>query len=393
MSTLFACKNDEKFSYTEEQINSLGLNATDKTDTNRDFITPINLDPLLKSKAFDFGSLVKEIKVIPLETNNKSLLDNVRDIIVSESNIYVYDDFKGGGIVIFDRKGKFIKRISNGRGPGEISGIYNVSYDEIKKEILVYQHPYILFYDSKGEFLKQKRVPLGFHDFTNIENGYILKTFDSQGNEHLKSFKNYNLLITDKDFKVKNVGLPISDIGINLSFPNCLSKQKDKVSITHRFVDTIYSYNSKKGVLMAQYALNYKKKIPNNFLEYPWKKFVDAATSNDYYFFLGEYLESYTHQFFIMNSYHVGKQNIIYRNKKTGELRGGTTANFDSGEIPFIAFPTSTYEDSFVSLHYINKKDNFQTNSSIISNEDKLKLKNITENDNPLLVFFKLKNF
>ena len=70
------------------------------------------------------------MKLILLETTDESLLDAIYKVIVTKSNIYIHDRLKGGGIAIFDNNGNFIKRISNGRGPGELVRLYDIDFDE-----------------------------------------------------------------------------------------------------------------------------------------------------------------------------------------------------------------------------------------------------------------------
>ena len=44
-----------------------------------------------------------------LETSDSSLVDNIYKVIVTDSMIYIFDDYKGGGLVLFNSNGKFIK--------------------------------------------------------------------------------------------------------------------------------------------------------------------------------------------------------------------------------------------------------------------------------------------
>ena len=69
----------------------------------------VNLNAFLKIESFNLESLIKDIHLVSLETNDESLLDVIYKIIVTDSNIYIHDRFKGGGIVIFDNKQQFGK--------------------------------------------------------------------------------------------------------------------------------------------------------------------------------------------------------------------------------------------------------------------------------------------
>jgi hypothetical protein len=73
-------------------------------------------------------------------------------------------------------------------------------------------------------------------------------------------------------------------------------------------------------------------------------------------------------------------------------MTGGTHANFNRSEIPSIGFPVAVSGDWFISAYYLDDKNTYLINSSIISKEDKEKIKNLKEDDNQILAFFKLKD-
>ena len=117
-----ACVNQRNKTshYTEDQIASLSLDSTTLLKVETKSLLTVDLNPFLKKQEYDLGSLIDEVKLIPLETTDESLVSSIYKIIVTGSNIYIYDKFKGGGIIIFDKGGKFVKRIPYGQGPGEI---------------------------------------------------------------------------------------------------------------------------------------------------------------------------------------------------------------------------------------------------------------------------------
>lgn len=208
-------KEEKKSRYSEKQVGSLKLGTTKRLRVVTDSVIKVDLNPFLKKKSFDFGSLIKEVKLTPLETTDESLLDDVLKIHVSDSNIFIYDKFKGGGIVLFERNGKFIRRIPNGKGPGELIRLYDIGFDKHKNELIAYQHSFFSFFTRSGEFIRRVRLPFSFYNFTVVPEGYVFKSLDRQGNEHLGSLKDHTLLITDKNFKLKSAGLPCTPSNIN----------------------------------------------------------------------------------------------------------------------------------------------------------------------------------
>lgn len=171
--------------------------------------------------------------------------------------------------------------------------------------------------------------------------------------------------------------------------------KNNSIHVTQRFTDTIYDYISETNQLKAKYILDYnKKKIPESYLRAATQsEFRNSVSQNDYFFFLGKYNHNGSHNIFYLNNRHKGLQTIVYRDDKSGNLRGGTNADYNINEIPPIAFPRTAAGEYFVSIYYPNGKEPFISNSAIISGEDKQRLKSLTINDNPVLVFFKLKNF
>ena len=86
-------------------------------------------------------------------------------------------------------------------------------------------------------------------------------------------------------------------------------------------------------------------------------------------------------------------RSIVYRDKRTGKSFGGAEALLDLQEIPPVAFPKSVYGDEFISLYYPDKQVSTLSKSSMVSTPDKALVTRWKEEDNPILVLFKLKDF
>ena len=390
------CGNrQENNRYTQAQIESLQLNNTKVLKANTDSLITIDLNPFLKQKHFNFDSLVEEMKLIPLETTDESLLDDFRKVVITPSHIYIHDDFKGGGIVIFDKEGDFIKRISNGRGPGELVRLYDIDFDEKNNQLVAYQHSYLLFFTPSGEFIRQQQLPFGFFNFAVNPEGYVFKTLDREGNEHLEDLSDNTLLITDKKFEVKSAGIPKPHNQVAYSGDHYLCKNEE-LYISHRFTDTIYQYSSLDNQLKARYLLDYSsKKLPERYTINSSKKFEDFIRKNDYFFYIAQYGITASHDVFLLENWHKVLRTIVYRDKRSGNLIGGTNADFNWNETPGTAFPRWVSGEYFVSAYLPTSDENdiFTSNSTIISAEDKARAKGLDENSNPVLVLFKLKRF
>jgi hypothetical protein len=357
-TVIIGCANPENSNlrFSEEQIASLHLDSTTILQVEIDSIEIVDLNPFLKEQNFDFGSLVKEVKLIPLETTNESLVDGIYKIIVTESHIYIYDRFKGGGLIIFDNEGKFVKRITHGQGPGEINRLYDICYDKDNNELVAYQHSFLYHYTTSGQFIRRERLPFGFYNFTAIPDGYVFKALDRQGNDHLGLLKDYTLFITDKKFKLKSVGMPYPPSDVSYGGYNFLYNSNNAIKITQKFTDTIYQYINETNQFKARYVMDYsKKKLPKRYLQGTEQEFENAISQNDYYYYLGEYFETKSHHvFFLINNY-IELNTIIYRDKKSGHLAGGTGVNVITNEMLSIGFPIATSDNYFICTHIPEK--------------------------------------
>ncbi|MDR2469940.1 MAG: hypothetical protein LBD27_05605 [Tannerella sp.] len=115
------------------------------------------------------------------------------------------------------------------------------------------------------------------------------------------------------------------------------------------------------------------------------KLFYGFLKRNSGYYYLGEYFDAESQL-----------KTIIYRDKKSGNLQGGTYGICDGiYGMPSMSSPVSVSGTYFISLHFPNRNDVFlsNVNSTIVSDEDRQKILNLAEDDNPVLVFYSLKDF
>ena len=394
---LVACDNNtpEEVRFTEQQIESLHLSGTQVLEPQTDSIIHINLTPFLGKREFDFGNIVKEVKIVPLETTKNSLLDGIYKVITTDEYIYIMDNFKGKSLIIFTKEGKFIKRLSHGQGPGELQRLYDIDYDFQTNELIAYQHSFFLFFDKEGNFLRQERLPINFDNFISLDNGYILRTAPVQGNTHLDDKEGYTFLFTDKIFTLKSVAVYQPKDIKAMSAHTYLYKNDSLITLAGRYSDSIYKYDAKKNKLYTEFVLDYDKKLPKKYLYGEnFRVFQEVTKNNDYYFNIGEYFETFSQNvFFLWNNY-INLQTIVYRDKKTGNMIGGTSAMLNLEEVPAFNFPIGVDKNYFVSVYnpYINRYEKLK-NSKLISEADKEKIKQFKDDDNPMLVYFTLKEF
>ena len=119
---------------------------------------PVNVyqdEPILLSE------ISERIDVIELETTDNSLIGggNSNRVLLYKDYILFFDGFAvDPKILLFDNKGKFIRRISKrGQGPGEHTALYDVVADFENNRIYIQTltSKKIICYDFEGNFIKE----------------------------------------------------------------------------------------------------------------------------------------------------------------------------------------------------------------------------------------------
>lgn len=319
---------------------------------------------------------INEAFVVKLETNDNCLLGMGGKFFFSNNKIFI----KQETIYIFDFDGHFINKLSIGNGPSEVSNIKAADFDEEKNELLVYQEPYIKFYSPDGVFLREQKIPYYFTSIKSVKDGYILQS--DAGQMGYKKQSDATFLFVDKDF---NIVFPRFDVVKRAAYydiENIYHNYEKNITIIPRNNDTIYQ--------LINNAL-----VPIYYIDYSSDKFDNTITNINSYFkemhlhyYWSKYLETSKHQFF---SFTKNSNYYVLRDKSNGKLLAGSYYSINA---LFSIAADATYNDYFVSCRNYWDIDNEEyENLSIFSKEDVLKIRNLTEDDNPLLIFFKLKPF
>lgn len=225
-------------------------------------------------KLSDYAS---DIQYIPLETNEKSILGNIRDIAYEGGKIYVLDN--NNVIKIFENSGKYLSTIDrSGRGPQEYNRISSFKPAAQDKGVYVLDNSGDLFlYDHDGLFIEKRSFPkkegMRFSSFVFIDSCILTATHSmgvgmnaiSVGNVDYDVFLFNNSLdtIAVKSFsqaggiKTTMSGGQIASIEIFIKYIY-LSEYGNQTSFLSHNLDTIFTVN-KEGIFKDAYLLNYGK--------------------------------------------------------------------------------------------------------------------------------------
>jgi len=139
----------------------LTVSCNNKKNTHS-FSFPLNVIPVEKTvgnyNILNLSEYVTDIKYIPLETNDASLISRIHQIIYENEKILILDFTEGPKkCYLFDNNGKFCQKIGQrGQGPDDYLYINNVSmYDNF---IYLMDVRKIFIYDTNGSLIEKNNL-------------------------------------------------------------------------------------------------------------------------------------------------------------------------------------------------------------------------------------------
>ena len=120
-----------------------------------------------KTSLFD---IFEKAELIPLETNQESLIKWVTKIKHYRDTFYLLDN-RQGALFIFDNTGQYIDKIHRiGQGPGEYQLIYDFFIDTLQLQIgMLSPFGSVFYYDLQGDFIKRVYLPSPPPGYRHVE--------------------------------------------------------------------------------------------------------------------------------------------------------------------------------------------------------------------------------
>ncbi|WP_165922841.1 6-bladed beta-propeller [Anseongella ginsenosidimutans] len=146
------------------------------------------------------SDVFEEINYIPLESTKESLFQRIDQLLVTDDYFIILDRI-GNSILIFDKNGKFHRRLDGLPGAEKVSlprmQFKAISVDPVKKQLVVTRPHFmtekirqdgrtVFYFDFNGNFIKKHTYSFYFRDFCSIGQEKILFSVSPPG---LKEFK------------------------------------------------------------------------------------------------------------------------------------------------------------------------------------------------------------
>jgi hypothetical protein len=278
--------------------------------------------------------------------------------------------------------------------------IRDFTLDSGEKSVIIHDDRLakLFYYDFKGNHLRTESTRLRFQNLCKFDNKmyYYLGSAD---NKHLKILENYNLL-EEKDKVFQKLSIPVSNPKILYSQFDQFYYSGNHLSFTVPVVkNSIYQIN-KKGVSL-KYKLDFGEKSMNteklNKLEELVKKMscIQGGIKLDVNLFTGKHFETKTKLYirYVEN----GEFREVLYNKNNGSYlvykKFKSNDRFSIGDLkPIYAIYD---EDVFIGIREASDFTRYQDVVDKFNKTKELKAlcKELKEQDNPVLCFYKLNNF
>ncbi len=348
----------------------------------------LSLTQSLKNPTQDFGKNVDTAYVVALQTTEdlKSIIGSVYEGIVTDKYIYIRDNYKLGSVAIFTSEGKFVKRIQTGRGRGEVNSVSKIIFNKYNNTLLVYYQNTISQYSENGSFIVSYDSPL-ISDIVPLGDGYLIIQRNYQNNAKLNlAFQTDSTfsLTNDNDYYVL-INATESDGYFLPSSKYSNVSDNESVLLSWPYHNTIYTY--KNNSIMAKYLLDYPRvSSAKGYDDYMSKR---VHGKYDYTGIWGETCVFLCFQFSDYNN--VGR--AVYYSKKNHKPYG---FQLPHNSIYGYGVLIGNYYDYFIrcvtNLPSQKKQEWIENSSQWLSECDIEKVRRYKDEDNPLLIFYKLKD-
>lgn len=368
----------------QEKTISSTLRAVDRS-------IPIDINKLTEEKVvYNFTEILDSIKVIVLDdSNEEALFSSIYEVLITDKYIYIKDNSQYFALLIFDHDGKFVSKLPLGQGPGEIQRLEDFDYDEKNDMLIVKQPNNLMFYTSKGEFIKSEALPFWSLYFACTDEGYLFYNCKKGAMAENEGGDNC-VLVTDKNFNIRFSAIPIVSDATLIKHNKYPIHTSDGIVITQPFSDSIYCVTDTNVSVI--YTLEYENKMSRRIVEndgepIDYRTFDRRIDQDDGFHYLGMYYENQTHQYMTIMKGDMPYD--IYRDKTTGNIVGGNSYRYNSYTTPPVATPCASYKDYFVSVFYPSEDMRYE--ATLMSEDDAKRLMELDEESNLVLILYKLK--
>lgn len=341
------------------------------------------------------ASEVLSVSYTKLETGDGFLLGGVNQCIEVEGRYILLDKIMAKALYIFNTDGSFVQPIGvKGSGPGEYISPFELSINERDKSLSVIdveQQKMLVYSLDDFHFLSEKKLPFHSDNMEQLsDDEYVW--YNKMSSDVSDSYA----FITDKDLKIKKSLLPIEfSSGYSMGVSRKIYKQGGKVSLYTPFDPVLYRIQSDSVYPAYQFKFGEKKMPPLEFLKEKSannSNYIPALLESPYIAFYNVYENARS----LCVPYYVDKTMYFGFYDKTKNISYNFSQEQLQTELQVGAFssPIGVCSDgSFISLLRPGLILQLHEQGKKIDDRLMQLLKESTEEDNPILMIYSLKEY
>ena len=327
---------------------------------------------------------IGNIRYIPLETTDECILGYADKVLIRNNRIYVADFNQTMSLFVFDMSGKFLFKINRrGQGPGEYTSFRDFDLQN-NEEIYMFDHlgKKLLIFDSEGNYLHNIIFEFSFRNFCLIENKIYISEVRGRNGKKVADLALYDIvngeteLLLDDEKYLYSIPLNNSQYKFYTSPNNTYYAPKLSETTFSVTKDSIIPLITIKGLPF----------FPKDLLE-RWLSETNTSIRSDFfrnteYFIENSYI--YETNDYISMQYVLGINSFdLLYNKQTKKAYKLLSTYFQ--DIGHYCIKGSTGIEFFSTVYFNNENDYLK--KILASHEE---LKNVKEDDNPVIVIFDL---
>ena len=355
-------------------------------NNNESDSAPLQVVVVPEQADMPIDSIIEKVDYIKLGDTGDVLIGDVSKLWITPQHIVIVDKFKAMSIFVFDRAGNAQAVINRlGRGPQEYTSLTDVCLTPDQQRIVVLDNSKkkLLYYNMEGDFLYDKNTSFWIGDLAYADEQHIIaKTYGAQNEDPgLTSYENKddNLYILDTLMHIKQSMMPRTAI---------LKQFEDRLYVNAIHGDTIYRVAGSDG-LVPQYRLDMSAiNGVTNFGEESMEKVMEIRKNNAY--FPNDYVDGKDFALFRFSMPVAPYMQLVMHNKHTGQNYSIEGTSKKALNIYFMEV-SYAFDDQFVAA--IPAFRFVGDNTPMPGSEQRAVIqKNLTDEDNPVLLFYTLKD-
>jgi len=197
--------------------------------------------------SLSFNDCFDITECVPLEETDDSHVSDIRRIEFFEGNYYLFSSNSNIGLLVFDKNGKFVRRIGmKGNGHGEYTTIFDFAIDKKNRRLLLLcnRSSLIKIFSLDGIFIKEKVLHKTALNNLACINGLIVCTTNHQGFTPNEIDSLFYIFDEKLNFIKKHTYISENNLGVSTIIPSNIRVYGNKFVYTDFHEHSTYLLNA-----------------------------------------------------------------------------------------------------------------------------------------------------